>query len=70
MRFQPGSSRDEFLAELRQRSERTWGVQRTADLGPALEAAANSLWRLAQVPLELLDDEPDFVGGVAPRNGA
>jgi hypothetical protein len=67
MRFENGRTREEVLAELSVAAEQTWGRERTAALEATLERGADALWRLSEAPLELLDAEPDFVGGVAPR---
>ena len=68
MRFENGRTREQVLAVLSVAAEQTWGHERMAALGAALERAADALWRLSEAPLELLDAEPDFVGGVAPRS--
>jgi hypothetical protein len=68
MRFESSRSREEVLAELSVAAEQTWGQERRAALGAALERAADALYRLSEAPLELLGGEPDFVGGVAPRS--
>jgi hypothetical protein len=57
-------SREEWQAELRARAEQVWGAERRAALEPQLESAATALWRLAQAPLDPLEAEPDFIGGV------
>ena len=56
-------SKDEWNAELRARAEQVWGEERLTALEPALDAAAQAVWRLAQAPLEALEAEPDFIGG-------
>jgi ferric-dicitrate binding protein FerR (iron transport regulator) len=68
MRFERGRSREEVLAGLSVAAEQSWGHERMSALGAALERAADALYRLSEAPLELLDAEPDFVGGVAPRS--
>jgi hypothetical protein len=70
MRFESGRTREEVLAELSVAAEQTWGHERMAPLGATLDRAADALWRLSEAPLELIDAEPDFVGGVAPRSEA
>ena len=70
MRLVPGMTRDEALEALRAAAARTWGAERQAALEPALETAAGALARLAASPLDLLEDEPDFVGGGPRRAGS
>lgn len=42
-------------------SERRWGTERTAELGAALQALAETLALVAAVDLDLDDAEPDFI---------
>lgn len=67
MRFGRSAERDEILAQLQADAERAWGAERREALAPALENAATALWHLARAPLDLLEHEPDFVDGAAPR---
>jgi hypothetical protein len=62
MRLDKEQSREDVLAELQTEAERTWGVARAKAIGPALEATAGALWRLAQAPIEPLGPEPAFIG--------
>lgn len=62
MRLERERPREEILAELTGEAERTWGVERARELGPAIEALAGALDRLAAAPLEMLEAEPAFIG--------
>jgi hypothetical protein len=42
--------------------EATWGPARAAALEATLATTAAAIWEIAQVPLDLLDAEPDFIG--------
>jgi hypothetical protein len=70
MRFRPGRTRDDFLADLRGEAAAAFGPERVEHLQPALEAAANALWRLAEAPLQALEEEPDFISGGGPADEA
>ncbi len=70
MKFGPGRSKEEFLADLTAEAERTWGTERLSALSTALDGAATALWRLAEVPLEPLGGEPDFIGAGTLRGEA
>jgi hypothetical protein len=62
MSLESGRSKDEWRAELRARAAQHWGEERLPDLEPALESAADAVWRLARASLEPLEAEPDFIG--------
>jgi hypothetical protein len=62
MRFEPGRPFDEVLDSLHGAAEHRWGTARLPELESALDSTGRATWRLAQVPLDPLDEEPDFVG--------
>ncbi|HZU06013.1 MAG TPA: hypothetical protein VFB73_08565 [Chloroflexota bacterium] len=63
MQLDAMTSKAEVLDALRRAAEATWGPERVGALQAMLEAAAAAVWELAQLPLELTDVEPDFIGG-------
>jgi hypothetical protein len=63
MQLDAMTSQATVLESLTRAAEAAWGTERVATMQPALEAAAAALWELAQQPLDLLDAEPDFIGG-------
>jgi hypothetical protein len=69
MRLERERQREEILAELSGEAERTWGAERAQELGPAIEALAGALGRLAAAPPEMLEAEPAFIGPSAGGEG-
>ncbi len=58
MRFDPALSREETLARLTDDAVATWGQERAAEMGAALESTAHAIWVVAQEPLDPTDVEP------------
>jgi hypothetical protein len=61
MRLEAVRSRGEVLAQLTREAEAAWGAERLPALAQALDTAAGAVWELAQRPLGLTDEEPDFI---------
>jgi hypothetical protein len=52
----------EVLDTLTAAARAAWGADRLEALRPGLEATAGNLWQIAHQALDVLDDEPDFIG--------
>jgi hypothetical protein len=61
MRLEQTRARAELLQQLTREAEAAWGAARLPALAQALDTAAGALWELAQRPLDLRADEPDFI---------
>lgn len=59
--WEPQTSQQEILRALRSQIEARWGKEPTAAQEQMAAGAADALWRIAQQPLEPLDEEPDFL---------
>lgn len=61
MRLDPATPRPELRAQLEREVAALWGAERLPTLAATLDTTAGALFALAQRPLGLRDDEPDFV---------
>ncbi len=62
MRLVPNLTSAAILDQLTREAEAAWGAARLPAQEPTLAAAAAALYELARRPLDLRDDEPDFIG--------
>jgi len=62
MQFDVGLDEASTIEALRQTARAAYGPERATELDGALRDTARALHRLAQVPLDLTAEEPDFGG--------
>ncbi len=58
VRFDPSQSLEQVETGLRHAAEAAWGADALPEMEPSFAVTAQSIWRLAQEPLEPEDVEP------------
>ncbi len=70
MRWNTKMSRGEIRSAIEKDAREAWGSERLPALSAALEAATIALWKVMQVPLDPLSEEPDLPSSSCPDNGS